>query len=118
LVKLISYNPIAKKYKEDFIRLKKANQQLDAFNKSDLPERKKSTLESTCIGAYFENNNSSKGAKYQFTQYVYLDYDASENNFSSPEYLEYLKNEIIKIDFRQVSLHFVKRSRAFYYSCS
>ena len=99
LVKLISYNPTAKKYKEDFIRLKKANNQLDAFNKSDLEKRKIKTLESTCIGAYFPNNNRSKGANYQFTQYVYLDYDAAENNFSSPEYLEYLKNEIIKIDF-------------------
>lgn len=98
LVKLITNNPKAKQYKQDYSALIANGRQLDAFSKQGIETRKINSLLTTCIGGYYPKNNKSKGEKYELTQYVYLDYDAKENNFSSPEHLEYLKEEISKID--------------------
>lgn len=96
---LIRNNPTAEKFKTDWQRFSKQSKQLDLLDTQEFDKRKATTLQTTCIGGYFPNNDSAKGNEYQFTQLIYIDYDKKDNPNFDNDQLEYLKEEIAKIDF-------------------
>lgn len=97
-------NPTTKaaQFKADYLRLISNNLQLDLLDQKDLEERKVHTLQCTCIPATYPEKTKQKGSKYEYTQLIYLDYDKKDNPTFDSDQLEYLKSEIIKIDFVKI----------------